>query len=162
MTNEQMIRELRAVAKKYEGKHVFTFETNIHLMATDAANRIESLCDEINRQKAEIERLEKENADREISHINLYNEMKDRLRDAKKATNMYKQFWLDSYNEGEMYEAKVKAKVEGKFEAVKEFAERLKKDRYAIFNTMYSDFWFSEAIDNLVKEFDAHKGETND
>ena len=61
MTNEQMIRELRAVAKKYEGKHVFTFETNIHLMATDAANHIEGLCDEINRQKAEIERLKTAN-----------------------------------------------------------------------------------------------------
>lgn len=57
MTNEQMIRELRAVAEKYKGKHVFTFETNIYLMATDAANRIESLCDELNRQKAEIEKL---------------------------------------------------------------------------------------------------------
>lgn len=57
MTNEQMIRELRAVAEKYKGKHVFTCETNINLMATDAANRIESLCDEINRQKAEVERL---------------------------------------------------------------------------------------------------------
>ena len=54
MTDNEMIRELRAVAKKYERKHVFTFETNIHLMATDAANRIESLCDEINRQKAEL------------------------------------------------------------------------------------------------------------
>lgn len=60
MTNEQMIRELRAVAEKYKGKHVFTCETNINLMATDAASRIESLCDEINRQKAEIERLEAE------------------------------------------------------------------------------------------------------
>ena len=40
MTNEQMIRELRAVAEKYKGKHVFTCETNINLMATDAANRI--------------------------------------------------------------------------------------------------------------------------
>ena len=57
MTSEQMIRELRAVAEKYKGKHVFTCETNINLMATDAANRIESLCDEISRQKAEIERL---------------------------------------------------------------------------------------------------------
>lgn len=57
MTNEQMIRELRAVAEKYKGKHVFTCETNINLMATDAANRIQSLCDEINRQKAEIDDL---------------------------------------------------------------------------------------------------------
>lgn len=60
MTNEQMIRELRAVAEKYKGKHVFTCETNINLMATDVANRIESLCDEISRQKAEIERLKEE------------------------------------------------------------------------------------------------------
>lgn len=44
-------------------------------------------------------------------------------------------------------------------EAVKEFAERLKKDRYVIFNSMYSDFWFSEAIDNLVKEFTEGKNE---
>lgn len=55
MTNEQMIRELRAVAEKYRGKQTYTFDTNINLMATDAANRIESLCNEINRQKAEIE-----------------------------------------------------------------------------------------------------------
>ena len=130
MTNEQMIRELRAVAKKYEGKHVFTFETNIHLMATDAANHIEGLCEEINRQKAEIERL----SGIIESYALQYGTATDR----------------------ELFLSNARTK------AVKEFAERLKKDRYVIFNTMYSDFWFSEAIDNLVKEFDVYKGETND
>ncbi len=55
MTNEQMIRELRAVAEKHRGKQTHTFDTNINLMATETANRIESLCDEINRQKEEID-----------------------------------------------------------------------------------------------------------
>lgn len=57
MTDEQIINALREVAKKYEGKPVATFETNISNMATDAADHIERLCDEINRQKAEIERF---------------------------------------------------------------------------------------------------------
>ncbi len=61
MTSEQMIRELRAVAEKYKDKPLATFETNINAMATDAANHIESLCSEINRQKAEIERLQDRN-----------------------------------------------------------------------------------------------------
>jgi DNA-binding Xre family transcriptional regulator len=38
MTNEQMIRELRAVAEKYKGKHVFTCETNINLKICTALN----------------------------------------------------------------------------------------------------------------------------
>lgn len=55
MTDEKIINALREVAKKYEGKPVATFETNISNMATDAADHIERLCDEINRQTAEIE-----------------------------------------------------------------------------------------------------------
>ena len=55
MTDIEFIQALRAVAKKYEGKPVATCETNISNMATDAADRIERLCDEINRQKAEID-----------------------------------------------------------------------------------------------------------
>lgn len=57
MTNNEIVIALRAVAEKYKGKFVATFETNISEMATDAANHIERLCEEINRQKAEIERL---------------------------------------------------------------------------------------------------------
>ena len=59
-----MIRELRAVAKKYEGRHLFTGETNIHFMATDAANRIERLCYEIDHLNAEIKQA---NADKETA-----------------------------------------------------------------------------------------------
>lgn len=66
MTQYDIIRELRAVAKKHEGKHLATFETNINAMATDAANHIERLCDEINRQKAEIEELKQQIEDYEL------------------------------------------------------------------------------------------------
>ena len=57
MTYNEFIRALRAVAKKYEGKPVATFEINISAMATDAADHIERLREESNRQKAEIERF---------------------------------------------------------------------------------------------------------
>ena len=58
MTDNEIVIALRAVAEKYKGKFVATCETNISEMATDAANHIERLCEENNRQKAEIERLE--------------------------------------------------------------------------------------------------------
>ena len=37
-------------------------------------------------------------------------------------------------------------------EAIKEFAERMKENRNRIFNTIYSDYHFSEIIDTLAKE----------
>ncbi|MBO5037728.1 MAG: hypothetical protein J6D42_11700 [Clostridia bacterium] len=57
MTDNEIVIALRAVAEKYKGKFVRTFETNINAMATDAADHIERLCDENNFLKAEIERL---------------------------------------------------------------------------------------------------------
>lgn len=39
-----------------------------------------------------------------------------------------------------------------KTEAIKEFAERMKENRNRIFNTIYSDYHFSEIIDTLAKE----------
>lgn len=61
MTDNEIVVALRAVAKRYEGKPLRTFETNINAMATDAANHIERLSEENNFLKAEIERLTKEN-----------------------------------------------------------------------------------------------------
>lgn len=116
MTDIEFIQALRAVAKKYEGKPVATFETNISNMATDAADRIERLCDEINRQKAE-------------------NERKDRI--------------LESYalQYGTVTDKEVFLK-QAIAEAVKEFAERLKKE------IEFSDTItkVERHIDNLVKE----------
>ena len=57
MNDNDIIKALREVARKYEGKPVATCETNISNMATDAADHIERLCDEIKRQQTEIERL---------------------------------------------------------------------------------------------------------
>jgi hypothetical protein len=126
MTNEQMIRELRAVAEKYKGKHVFTCETNVNLMATDAANRIESLCDEVNRQKAEIDRQ-----DKEIERLNgilenyafEYGTTVDKERFLKKARD----------------------------EAAKEFAEMLKEYTHDV--VLYGEVVTMSRINNLVKEF---------
>ena len=131
MTNEQMIRELRAVAEKYKGKHVFTCETNINLMATDAANRIESLCEEISRQKAEIERLQKYHDSMEEA---IYS-----FREDQAAVKFFKD--------------RIRA------EAIKEFAERLKSKHRRILDydeagfSAKTDIVYVETIDNLVKEF---------
>lgn len=71
MTDNEIIKALRAVAKKYEDKPVATFEINIRSMTTDAADHIERLCDEINRQKAEIERWKEQNVrlNKECDHF---------------------------------------------------------------------------------------------
>ena len=53
-TDNQIISELRDVAKKYEGKHLDTFETDINAMATDAANHIEILAEELKQDKQEV------------------------------------------------------------------------------------------------------------
>lgn len=114
MTDNEFIQALRAVAKKYEGKPVATFETNISNMATDAADHIERLCDEINRQNAEIERLE--NSGIHASSV------EDWLSHCRKLRS----------------------------EAIKEFAERLKKkyENYIICTWKV----LNEEIDSLVKE----------
>lgn len=88
MTNNEITTALRAVAEKYKGKFVATFETNINAMATDAANHIERLCDENNFLKAEIERLQKE-YERFADIGKMYSEIKSEAR--KEFVNMAKQ-----------------------------------------------------------------------
>ena len=135
MTNEQMIRELRAAAEKYKGRHVFTCETNINLMATDAANRIESLCDEISRQKAEIKELEAEiDKQYEQAKADILGNMADG------GTSCH--WCIDQHRAN----------------AVKEFSEMLKAT--AIGRVAWEDddeaiegFVAVDEIDNLVKEF---------
>ena len=39
-----------------------------------------------------------------------------------------------------------------RFEAIKEFAERVKANKNKLFNYIYSERGFDEQIDNLVKE----------
>lgn len=80
MTDNEIVIALRAVAEKYKGKFVRTFETNINAMATDAADRIESLCNEINRREAEIERLQKENERFEKEFDSYYARVKSEAR----------------------------------------------------------------------------------
>lgn len=155
MTNEQMIRELRAVAEKHRGKQTYTFETNINLMATDAANRIESLCDEISRQKAEVERLE--------------NSLAISKKETKRYVEKYKRQKaeierLQDYNENLrcintdlsnnlLYEVET-----AKAEAVKEFAFMLKamaagRLAWDEYDEEICGFLAVDEIDNLVKEF---------
>lgn len=43
-------------------------------------------------------------------------------------------------------------KAEARAEAIKEFAEKVKKNQLAIFNTIYSGLDYREMIDKLVKE----------
>lgn len=58
MKTEDMIRELKKVKKKYEGKHVFTGEVNIASMCYDVIKKLEELqekenlnCGECSRRK---------------------------------------------------------------------------------------------------------------
>lgn len=122
MTDEQIINALREVAKKYEGKPVATFETNISNMATDAADHIERLCDEINRQKAEIERLTdlineiaEANEDLVRDNHDLYVSLKKRDAEIERLKGMVSQ------NEGVLpeYEKLITSK------AIREFAEKI-------------------------------------
>lgn len=50
MTTDTMIRQLRYTAKKHENDKLYTFDTNISLMCTEVANRLE----EIEKEKQEI------------------------------------------------------------------------------------------------------------
>jgi len=50
MTTDIMIRQLRYTAKKHENDKLHTFDTNISLMCTEVANRLE----EIEKEKSEI------------------------------------------------------------------------------------------------------------
>lgn len=43
METSTMIRQLRRTAKKHENDKLHTFDTNISLMCTDVANRLEEL-----------------------------------------------------------------------------------------------------------------------
>lgn len=54
MTPEETVRELRAVQKKYENVVVYTFDTNIHDMAMDAANTIEELLRKLDEQTVNV------------------------------------------------------------------------------------------------------------
>ena len=84
--------------------------------------------DLINRQKAEIVRLEKHNR-------KCFDEWKRIIDDTK------------NHYEG-LYQT---AKEVVRAEAIKEFAELVKRNHGALFNTIYSKR-FGEIIDNLVKE----------
>lgn len=130
MTNEQMIRELRAVAEKHRGKQTYTFDTNITLMATETANRIESLCDEISRQKAEIERLKDLNNVLETDYIN---------------ANMNLEHIQHEFDLLNQEKSVVVA------DSVKEFAERVKEKAYT--NNYCHEVVLVSEIDNLAKEF---------
>lgn len=127
MTDNEFIRALRTVAKKYEGKPVATCETNISNMATDAADRIERLCDEIKRQKAEIERL-----------IDLVYDLGDD-----------NEAWVKDNHDLQVELNTAKA------EAIREFADRLKLylfiERGGISTVSGKD------IDNLIKEMTEEK-----
>lgn len=48
MDTEQMIREVRHEAEKYKDVKVFTGQTNLYLMLTDVANRLEELNEKVN------------------------------------------------------------------------------------------------------------------
>lgn len=70
MTDNEIVIALRAVAEKYKEKFVATCETNISAMATDAADHIERLCEEINCQKAELDELKKKDNEWALSYAN--------------------------------------------------------------------------------------------
>lgn len=86
----------------------------------------------INRQKAEIERLEKEN---KILSRNADIAFQDGLNEAQ-----------------DLYAEQIKAEI--KSDAIKEFAERLKdRSKINIFDSVNSEgFVYESDIDNLVKE----------
>ena len=57
MTNEEIIRNIRYLAKKHQDDTVLTFETNFHVAFTDIANHIEEQAEENTRLRTENERL---------------------------------------------------------------------------------------------------------
>lgn len=138
MTDNEIIKALRAVAKKYEGKPVATFETNISNMATDAADRIERLCDEINRQKAEIEELQ--------GTLKFVRGTVARLLE----TSDEQQAKIEKLKEAYAVYEETTGLKQVRSEAIREFAERLKLylfiERGGISTVSGKD------IDNLVKE----------
>lgn len=144
MTNEQMIRELRAVAEKHRGKQTYTFDTNINLMATDTANRIESLCDEINRQKEEIERLQSMNQAK-----------LDMIHDLQAEIGKLENDLAISKKETRRYAAQCQTI---RSETAKELAERLEetamgKLAWDAYDEEICGFVTVDEIDNFVKEF---------
>ena len=100
--------------------------------------------DEINRQKAEIERLTTL-ADLGNMRANDYRAMRDKLKAANAEIERLKKGW----------EADVILTANVKAEAIKEFAERLKgvlleEDGYGF--EIFNEVEFFSAIDNLIKE----------
>lgn len=84
--------------------------------------------DLINRQKAEIERLKKEN-------------------------NQLAEDWSNVTIEKDLLFDEAKALIEkAKVETAKEFAEIVKANKHKLFNYIYSSKGFDEQIDNLLKE----------
>ena len=96
----------------------------------------------INRQKAEIERLQKDCADIDNFARDI---CKERMLKGKPVAD---------FEDLQKYIKKKRA------EAIKEFAENVKKNHLAIFNTIYSHTHFCEMIDNFVKEMTEGKDES--
>ena len=57
MTNEEIIRRTRYLAKTYEDKTVLPFEVNFHAVFADITNHIEEQAKENTKLKTEIEQL---------------------------------------------------------------------------------------------------------
>jgi len=77
MTNEEMIRNIKNLAKKHENDKVYTFGVNYNLAFNDIANHIEELSKENDELKLEISRLTRIHANYVKSDFHEYCEMRE-------------------------------------------------------------------------------------
>lgn len=137
MTDNEIIKALECCVAETEDACVLC---PLHDERWCVSTRNEAILDLIRRQKAEIERYERES-----------NEAFDKWRRLDERT---KERYAELYEE---------AKVVVRAEAVKEFAERLKSKHRRILDydeagfSAPTDIVYVETIDNLVKEFTEEK-----
>ena len=155
MTDNEIIKALKTLLELvlYEG-------------CQQRAKTISLAIDFINRQKAEIERLQRINSELGAELDDLKRDDLPRCKDALRRANEIG-MGLEKENQElraeierlkgkvDMYEEERKYHFEMSrqriAEAIKEFAELVKRNHGALFNTIYSKR-FGEIIDNLVKE----------
>ena len=83
----------------------------------------------------------------QIYALNLINRQKAEIEQWKEEANKYQNLWCQAVMD-------VQA---AKSEAIKEFAESVKKNRRAILNAIYDRTEYSNIVDNLVKEMTEEK-----
>lgn len=143
MTDKQIIKALECITGKSDILcESCAYKTYIYSICGREAAK--DALDLINRQKAEIA-----NAQAKIEALHMdYAQLERDILSAEMNADIAYQTGLNTAQD--LYAEQIKSEV--RTEAIKEFAEFIKNNKKRLFNTMYSDYFFSYKIDEFVKE----------